>query len=142
MSYDEWINSINILMKSNNNDIKDKLLKEEASNEKLYLLEPKLFDLIKIKFNNSVQRIIDSLAEILSDNYSLDLALIDFKKKVKFVYELIDIKIISDEKKDKLKEMIVSETNKVYDILLDEARYTDPYGILEQTIKNNRIKWS
>ena len=38
--------------------------------------------------------------------------------------------------------MIIDETNKVYDILLDEARISDPYGILEQTIKNNRIKWS
>ena len=103
-------------------------------------LEPKLVDLIKIKFNKSVNNIIGSLDDILSDNYSLDLTLLEFRKKVKFIYELTDIKELSDEKKELLKNMIIEESDRVFDILLKNARITDSYGILEQTIKNNRIK--
>lgn len=142
MSYDEWIDSINTLVNKNDIEIKDKLLNEKYNENLVNQLEPKLVDLIKIKFNKSVNNIIGSLDDILSDNYSLDLALLEFRKKVKFIYELTDIKELSDEKKELLKNMIIEESDRVFDILLKNARITDSYGILEQTIKNNRIKWS
>ena len=142
MSYDEWIDSINTLINKNDIDTKDKLLNEKYNENLVNQLEPKLVDLIKIKFNKSVNNIIGSLDDILSDNYSLDLALLEFRKKVKFIYELTDIKELRDEKKELLKNMIKEESDRVFDILLKNARITDSYGILEQTIKNNRIKWS
>ena len=142
MSYDEWLYSIKLLEKSNNVEVKDNLLDEEFNPNLVDRLEPKLIELIKTSFIKNVERIKASLDNIFDDNNILDLTLVDFKKKVKFVYELTNIKEIRDEKKESLKKMIVDETNKVYDILLDEARISDPYGILEQTIKNNRIKWS
>ena len=52
MSYDEWIEFINIFLNKNDEDIKNKLLNENMNYNLLYMLEPKLIDLIKIKFNN------------------------------------------------------------------------------------------
>ena len=104
MSYDEWLYSIKLLEKSNNVEVKDNLLDEEFNPNLVDRLEPKLIELIKASFIKNVERIKASIDNIFDDNNILDLTLVDFKKKVKFVYDLTNIKEIRYEKKESLKK--------------------------------------
>lgn len=140
MSYEEWIECINILKKSNNEDIKNKLLNEYNDNLKEMLI-PKLIDLVKEKFSIAVSKILDNLDEVFNDNNVLDMYLVKFKKDVIFDYKLIDMKEIPDEVKKILKDTLKKDTKEVYDILIKEADKDDPTGVLKITIKNNAIKW-
>ena len=142
MSYDEWLEAIDVLLKRNDEEIKNKMLSENENHNINYMLEPKLIDLIKFKFNKCVSDIKASLEVIMEDNYVLDMTLSDFKKKVKFVFELIDIKNIREEKRNELYDTLKEGTEEVYRILLREASSVDSTGAYELTIKNNRIKWS
>ena len=140
MSYEEWIECINILRESNNEDIKNKLLNEYNDNLKEMLI-PKLIDLVKEKFSIAVSKILDNLDEVFNDNNILDMYLVKFKKDVIFDYKLIDMKEIPDEVKKILKDTLKKDTKEVYDILIKEADKDDPTGVLKITIKNNAIKW-
>ena len=140
MNYEEWIECINKLKKSNDEDIKNKLLNEYNDNLKDMLI-PKLIDLIKEKFGIAVKKIMDNLDDIYSDNNMLDMHLVRFRKDVIFDYKLTDMKELPDNVKDGLRDMIKKETKKVYDAITKEANIIDPTGVLNMTIKNNVIKW-
>ena len=128
MSYDEWLEAIDVLLKRNDEEIKNKMLSEKDNYNINYMLEPKLIDLIKFKFNKCVSDIKASLEVIMEDNYVLDMTLSDFKKKVKFVFELIDIKNIREEKRNELYDTLKEGTEEVYRILLREASSVDSTG--------------
>ena len=141
MNLDEWLDAINILQKRLDNNIKDKLLNEEDSENLHNKLEIKLEQLIKERFNKNVKKLISSLDYMVNDHELFELELINYKKQVKFLYELCDIKVIGSEKSSKLKYMLMKESNNVYEILINEASNIDRLGVIEQIIKNNRIKW-
>ena len=140
MSYEEWIECINVLKKSNNEDVKKKILNEYNDNLKDMLI-PKLIDLVKYKFSLSVKSILNNLDDIFMDNNILDMQLVKFKKDVLFTYSLTDIKEFNADNKKGLKDMIKRESKEVYDILIKEASKVDPTGVLNLTIKNDIIKW-
>ncbi len=142
MSYDEWIQSLEILKNTNNKEIKEKLVSEEYNPNIADKIETKVLELIDFKLNKAIKSIISSIGEMLSNSFSLDMFMIEFKKKVLFIDELLNIKQISVKKKELAKENLKNETEKVYNILIKESRGMDPYGIFETTIKNNKIKWS
>lgn len=142
MTYEEWLECINILKNKNDEDVKNKLLNEPLNENIQYILEPKIIELLKYKFGKSIEKIRTSLDETIYDANILDLELNDFKKELKFIMELVNIKELSDSNRKVIKEVVIEESDKVYEILIKEARISDPIGILEQVIKNNRIKWS
>ena len=133
MNYEQWLEKIEELKKSNINTEKLNILKNESLNENIFdILEPKLIDLVNTKFEKSVSKLI---------NY-LDLLLTEFKKELSYIKELIEIKQISQVSKSELYKSLSEKINSVYDILLKEAKRTDQTGIFEITIKNNKINWS
>jgi len=142
VSYDEWIQSLEILKNTNNKEIKEKLVSEEYNPNIADKIETKVLELIDFKLNKAIKSIISSIGEMLSNSFSLDMFMIEFKKKILFIDELLNIKQISVKKKELAKENLKNETEKVYNILIKESRGMDPYGIFETTIKNNKIKWS
>ena len=142
MNYEEWINAIEVLLKKNDEELASKLINDEVSENIAKMLEPKIKELIKEKLKKNINDIVRSLDFILVDSNNLDLALNDFKKKIKFLYELIKIKVLTVEDKSELDSLIKEKTDDVYDILLNESRVADQYGIFESIVKNNRIKWS
>ena len=142
MTYDDWITSLERLERVNDESVKKALLSEERNENLMSILEPKLIELIKNKFTKSINEIIRTIDEMELDRNSLDLTLSEFKRKVKFVYSLIDIKEISDEQRNVLDELIKTQTTNVYNILLSKIRGADSSGVYEQTIRNNMIKWS
>ena len=136
MNYEQWLEKIEELKKSNINTEKLNILKNESLNENIFdILEPKLIDLVNTKLINELPMMFDDI------NY-LDLLLTEFKKELSYIKELIEIKQISQVSKSELYKSLSEKINSVYDILLKEAKRTDQTGIFEITIKNNKINWS
>lgn len=142
MNYEQWLNFIEEL-KINITSEKIKTIQNIEYNENIQgILEPKLINLVKEKFQNIISKIIKELPLIFSDINYLELNLINFKKQITQLLELIKIKQFSINNQTKLIEMIKTESNNIYDILMKESNKNDPTGIFSMTINNNKIKWS
>lgn len=142
MSYEEWLNNIEVLKETDCTEIKDKLVTEAENDNIKALLEPKLIDLIKYKFKKAIKKILYNLSEMYSDQNILDLNLVSLKKQLKFIIELTYIKQISEEKQEEIRISLKNEIQHIYDILIDEANKIDSIGLLNLIIKNNMYKWS
>ncbi len=143
MTYEEWLSTIETLTSTNiNQDILNKLRKEPVNTNLQGMILPKILNVIQVRFDLSVNKIINELEFIFSDVNYLDLSLLNFKKEIKYIEDLIKINQIPQDiqitKTNKLKE----DTKKVYDILIKEADRADYTGVFSMTIKNSMIKWS
>lgn len=140
MDYNVWIDNIEKLKKSNDNFILETMKNEninENINENLY---KKLEDLIKEKLKISINNIIKELNNIFLDINYLDLVLVTFKKNIKFILEIVNLKQIPSDNQIKIKENIKKEVEKTYDILIKESYRYDYTGAYELMIKNNKLK--
>lgn len=143
MTYEEWLNIIEEL-KNNNIDYEklEQLKKVEVNSNINELLSPKLEALITTRFEKSINKIISNLENIFTDINYLDLILVNFKKEIKYINELISLKQLPDNKKLDLFSAIKEGTDNIYNILENEAKQIDEVGTFTITIKNNRINWS
>jgi hypothetical protein len=142
MTYNEWLSCIEELKKSNNYMILDKLSKENVNINLSYMLEPKLIDLIYYRFKSSITSIITNLRDMYSDQYYLDLILLNFRKDIEFIKKIMKLKQISEEEYSRLNNDLRRELNESYKLLEEEAVSVDDTGNLLMIIRNNRIKWS
>ena len=142
MHYNEWLELIERLRNTSSVSDKLKFINEKENNKIKDLLIPKIYELIKYKFDKAINKIISNINNIYYDVNYLDLNLVIFKKEVLFIYDLIFNNQLTDNDKEKLGNMLKSESNKVYDILLKKSYEFDQTGILKMNINNNRIKWS
>lgn len=143
MTYEEWLNIIEELKNNNTNYGKLEQLKKAELNTNINeLLVPKLENLITTRFENAINKIISNLENIFTDVNYLDLVLVNFKKEIKFINELISLKQLPNDKKINLFSDIKEGTDNIYTILEKEAQQIDEIGIFAITINNNRINWS
>jgi hypothetical protein len=142
MHYNEWLELIERLRNTSSVSDKLKFINEKENNNIKDLLIPKIYELIKYKFDKAINKIISNINNIYYDVNYLDLNLVIFKKEVLFIYDLIFNNQLTDNDKEKLGNMLKSESNKVYDILLKKSYEFDQTGILKMNINNNRIKCS
>lgn len=143
MTYEEWLNIIESLNNtSTNQDILNKLKKEPLNTNLEYLISPKLNNMIEKRFELSINKIIKELDFIFSDVNYLDLALLNFKKEIKYLLELTKINQVPIDIRVNQTNNIIKGTKEVYDILIKEADKYDYTGVFSMTIKNNMIKWS
>lgn len=143
MTYEEWLNIIEELKTSNINLEKLNIIKNTEINNNINdLLIPKIELLIRERFNNHINKIIKELSNIFQDINYLDLTLLNFQKELKFLTELSTLKQLPTQKQNELKEMLKTESTKVFDILNNEATIVDHTGALTSVINNYRIKWS
>lgn len=143
MTYEEWLNVIESLKNTNTNkEILDKLKKEPLNNNLYDLLRPKLESLIIERYQLSVNKIVQNLESIFTDVNYLDLSLLNFKKEIKYLLDLIDINQMPLDIKVNQTLKIKEDTEEVYKILIKEADKIDYTGVFSLTIKNNMIKWS
>ncbi len=143
MSYEEWINKIDKLKDGYIDNTTLKILQNTEINYNVNdMIIPKLEELIKTRFEKSVNKIIKNLNEIFNDINYLDLALVNFKKEINFISQLILLKQIPNNKKEEIFKSIKIKTEKVYEILTTEALNIDTKGTYLQIICNNKIKWS
>lgn len=143
MQYEEWLNILEELKTSSTNiDTLKRMQNADVNPNFNNMLVPKLEELIRTKFNYSIEKIIKNLGDIFSDINYLDLTLLNFKKEINYVIELSKLKQLPPEKQIEIQIVLKTETNKVYDILCTEADKIDYTGSTSIIIKNNRIKWS
>lgn len=143
MTYEEWLSTIEKLTSTNiNQELLNKLKQEPINTNLKDLILPKLLKLIQNRFDLSVNKITNELEFLFNDVNYLDLSLLNYKKEMNYLLELIKINQIPQdiqlERIKKLKE----DTEKVYNILIKEADRYDYTGVFSMTIKNNMIKWS
>ena len=143
MNYDEWLQLINKLDTTSLDINLIKEIDEKPINTNINnLLIPKLENIIKNRFEKSVSNIIDDLSNIFSDEYYLDMMLVNFKKEIDYIFKIINLKQIPAGNKNDLKDAIKIGTEKTYKILEEEALLIDETGNLNLIINNNKIKWS
>lgn len=143
MTYEEWLSTIEQLNTTNTNqDLLTKLKQEPVNNNLSSMIVPKLVTLINNRFELSVNKITKELEYIFTDINYLDLSLLNFKKEIKYLLELINLQHIPEDIKQTSINKLKQDTNKVYDILIKEADKYDYTGVASMTIKNNMIKWS
>ena len=143
MTYEEWLSTIEQLTTTNTNqELLNKLKQEPVNNNLSSMITPKLIRLINIRFDLSVNKIIKELEIILNDINYLDLALLNFKKEINYLFELINIPQIPQDAKQICIDKLKPDISKVYDLLIKEADRNDYTGVASMTIKNNMIKWS
>jgi len=142
MNYQEWLDAIETLRVSNKDDLIKRIAEEPENPNISNLLAPKLDQLIKDRFQKSINKIIGSLETMFEDENNLDLDLLNFKKEVLKTKELLENKQMTEDHKQILNDMIKRECDNVYNILIKEADRDDDTGVLSMVIKNNRIKWS
>ncbi len=141
MNYEEYIGIIEKLKNSNDLVEKEKIMNSSINESLIPMIEPKLIELIKIKYQTSVNKMVNNLESIFSDKYNLDQYLVNFKKEISFIYDLTKLKELTEENRKLMQDMVKNETKKVYNILIDKANAIDITGVLGMTIKNNEIKW-
>lgn len=143
MTYEEWLETIEKLNNTNTNqEILNKLKNEPFNSNLDQLLTPKLEKLIEDRYDLSVNKIVKELEFIFTDVNYLDLALINFKKEINYLLELVRIQQIPIDYQINQTTKIKDDTKKVYEILIKEADKYDYTGVFSLTIKNNMIKWS
>lgn len=143
MTYEEWLSTIEQLTTTNTNqELLNKLKQEPVNNNLSSMITPKLIRLINTRLDLSVNKIIKELEIILNDINYLDLALLNFKKEINYLFELINIPQIPQDAKQICINKLKPDISKVYDLLIKEADRNDYTGVASMTIKNNMIKWS
>lgn len=143
MTYEEWLNKIDKLKNTSiDNETLNTMKNTELNTNLADMIEPKLISLVLNKFEQSVAKVIKELPNMFIDVNYLDLALIDFKKEINFIKEIISLKQISAPEQEKLNNKLQEEINNVYEILTREANNIDQTGIYAITINNNKLKWS
>jgi len=143
MTYEEWLAKIDLLK---NNSLNQEILTTMQNTP----INPNINDnivfrlekLINERFELSVNKITNNLTDIFSDSNYLDLILLNFKKELIYINNLIKLKQIPIEKQKTLLAEMQTKSDKIYDILTREANSIDPTGIYSMTIKNNKVKWS
>lgn len=143
MTYEEYLNLFNELKTPTyNNELLNKLKTIPINPNLQELLSPRYEDLINYKFTESVKKIKTDLPTIFDDNNYLDLYLVNFKKEINYLLEMLKIDLLPPSTKEQLTKTIKEGTDKIYEILINEANREDLTGIYALTIKNNQIKWS
>lgn len=141
MSYEEYIEILELLKTKNDIDLKEKLMNSMIRSDLIPMIEPKIIALIQEKFQNVINKMITNLENMFMNNYELDQYILNFKKEVKFIYDLTNLKELTNEKRIETQNMLKNESKKVYEILMNKANQIDITGVLSMTIKNNEIKW-
>lgn len=143
MTYEEWLSILDDLKKPTLSTEKIELLKNTSINNNINdLIVPKIENTIDIRFSNAINKIINNLDEIFYDKNMLDMELVNFKKEIKYIQELINLKQLPTNVQNELRIKIKDQTAQVFDILKKEANKIDYTGTFSLIIDNNKIKWS
>ncbi len=142
MTYEEWLNNIELLTNKDDLNIL-KTLENTPYNDNIHTnLFPKIKLLIEDKLVKAINNIIKNLDFMYHDDNYMDICMIEFKKSITFLERLIKIPQIKPDEQSALLAKLKEDANKTYDILENESIKIDDKGILQMIIRNNRIKWS
>lgn len=140
MKYEDWIENLKKLDKSNNEEILKQFEMEPINESIKHNISEKIIETLTNRNTYSINKIINNLEFLFDDINELDLMLINFKKEVNFTMRLASLKQI--EEQELIYENIKKEINEVYNVLVKNANIIDRNGTISNIIINNKIKWS
>lgn len=139
MTYEEWVNNIEIIEKTNNEMILKQLENEMINDAINHNISEKLKQMIDKKFTNINNKVIAALDGFYDEN-EVDITMVNLKKEFKYLMRICNLKQI--ENRDLVIEEIKNGINEIYNILEEKTLGFDDNGMINLIIKNNRIKWS
>lgn len=139
MTYEEWVNNIEIIEKTNNEMILKQLENEMINDAINHNISEKLKQMIDKKFTNINNKVIAALDGFYDEN-EVDITMVNLKKEFKYLMRICNLKQI--ENRDLVIEEIKNGINEIYNILEEKTLNFDDSGMINLIIKNNRIKWS
>ncbi len=139
MTYEEWVNNIEIIEKTNNEIILKQLENEMINDAINHNISEKLKQMIDKKFTNINNKVIAALDGFYDEN-EVDITMVNLKKEFKYLMRICNLKQI--ENRDLVIEEIKNGINEIYNILEEKTLGFDDSGMINLIIKNNRIKWS
>lgn len=141
MNYNEWLDTIDLIKKSNRNrQYLEKMINAENNKNINELLEEKLLDLINYKLNKAINKITININEIFHNTSTIDFSLNDFKKDIKYIKNICNLKQISNNTRERLLETIYQSSDKVYEIIIKKSLEIDRTGMYKSIINKTRIK--
>ena len=141
MNYNEWLDTIELIKKSNRNrQYLEKMINAEDNKNINELLEEKLLDLINYKLNKAINKITININEIFHNTSTIDFSLNDFKKDIKYIKNICNLKQISNNTRERLLETIYQSSDKVYEIIIKKSLEIDRTGMYKSIINKTRIK--
>ena len=141
MNYNEWLDTIELIKKSNRNrQYLEKMINAENNKNINELLEEKLLDLINYKLNKAINKITININEIFHNTSTIVFSLNDFKKDIKYIKNICNLKQISNNTRERLLETIYQSSDKVYEIIIKKSLEIDRTGMYKSIINKTRIK--
>ena len=141
MNYNEWLDTIELIKKSNRNrQYLEKMINAENNKNINENLEEKLLDLINYKLNKAINKITININEIFHNTSTIDFSLNDFKKDIKYIKNICNLKQISNNTRERLLETIYQSSDKVYEIIIKKSLEIDRTGMYKSIINKTRIK--
>ncbi len=143
MSYSEWLELFEQFKNtSTNKDLLEKLSKEPDNPSIHDKIIVRYADLISYRLELSVNKIINDLDNIYSDQNYMDFALVTFKKEINYLITMLNIPLLNDVEKANLKVQVKNKVDQIFDIMNKKALEIDYTGVLSMMIKSNGINWS
>ncbi len=143
MSYAEWLE---LFEKFNNTNLDKDQLNYLLSLDNNPSIQERLTEKYSILLNNrlqlSVNKLISELDNICNDQNYMDFMLVSFKKEVDYIIQMLQVKILTDESRNNIRDEIKNKVDEIMKIMDDKALEVDYTGVLSMMIKNNGIKWS
>ena len=143
MSYAGWLE---LFEKFNNTNLDKDQLNYLLSLDNNPSIQDRLTEKYSILLNNrlqlSVNKLISELDNIFNDQNYMDFMLVSFKKEVDYIIQMLQVKILTDESRNNIRDEIKNKVDEIMKIMDDKALEVDYTGVLSMMIKNNGIKWS
>ena len=139
MNYNDWLDLINQVEKSNRNTIYLQKMEDADNNININeMLQPKLIDLITNKLAKAIRRIVNNINETFRNPNTLELTIINFDKDIQYILKICNLKQIDNDVKSKLITTVNDEANKVYDILIEKSLEVDRTGMYKTIIEKKK----
>lgn len=139
MNYNDWLDLIDQVEKSNRNTIYLQKMEDADNNININeMLQSKLVDLITNKLAKAIRRIVNNINETFRNPNTLELTIINFDKDIQYILKICNLKQIDNDVKSKLITTVNDEANKVYDILIEKSLEADRTGMYKTIIEKKK----
>ena len=141
MNYHEWLNNLKKIEKKNDYEVLEKLKNEPENQNLKKIISIQIQNTIKTKYNNIVKKIINEIEDVLDNEETLDLTLINYKKNINYIIELLKNKQMNKEEINEIKEYLINKDLQIKKILKENAYEFDNTGSFIRIIESNKIEW-
>ena len=131
MTYEEWVNNIEIIEKTNNEMILKQLENEMINDAINHNISEKLKQMIDKKFTNINNKVIAALDGFYDEN-EVDITMVNLKKEFKYLMRICNLKQI--ENRDLVIKEIKNGINEIYNILEEKTLNFDDSGMINLII--------